>query len=200
MPSKDKYHHGNLRHALMGAALDTIKEQGAEKLSLRALARELGVSQAAPYRHFGDKVALLSALASDGFMRLAREMESVMGDIESDPVKAFQQGGQAYVRFAQCNPETYRLMYSMPPQNFDNAEMDGCQHGAFQLLERTIAAGIEKGVFNVLNKDAIVLASWSLVHGYAQLVIDGIIDVSNVDAALQFQAVGEVINRGVLHD
>ena len=74
MNTKVAYHHGNLRQALMDEALMCIREQGADKLSLRALARQVGVSQAAPYRHFEDKVALLSALASDGFQRLANEI------------------------------------------------------------------------------------------------------------------------------
>ena len=197
MTTKATYHHGNLRQALMDEALLCIKQQGADKLSLRALARQVGVSQAAPYRHFEDKVALLSALASDGFHRLACEMREAMGPIEQDPVGAFQRGGQAYVRFAQQNPETYRLMYSMRAEEFDDEEMESCHNEAFQLLERTLDVGLASGAFKPLNKDAIVLASWSLVHGYAQLVIDGIIELEDIPAEQQFQALGAVLNTGV---
>ena len=182
----------------MDAALRCIKEQGADKISLRALAREIGVSQAAPYRHFEDKVALLSALASDGFQRLSKAMESSMGDIEDDPVGAFARGGQEYVKFAQQNPETYRLMYSMPKQQFDTAEMGSCHHDAFKLLERTIDAGIQSGAFKALNKQAVVLASWSLVHGYAHLVIDGTIELEEATADISFKALGNVFNHGLL--
>lgn len=198
MNTKVKYHHGNLRQALMDAALTCIREQGADKLSLRALAREVGVSQAAPYRHFEDKVALLSALASDGFHRLAVSMKTAMGDINLDPVAAFQKGGQAYVKFAQQNPETYRLMYGMPASEFDNDELETCHHEAFHLLERTVEVGLQTGAFKPLNKDAVVLASWSLVHGYAQLVIDGIIELDSVPVEIQFQSLGTVINTGVI--
>lgn len=182
----------------MDEALVCIKQQGADKLSLRALARKIGVSQAAPYRHFEDKISLLSALASDGFRRLSEAMQQSMGNIEQDPVGAFQRGGQEYVKFAQNNPETYRLMYSMPKQEFDLHEMGSCHHDAFRLLERTVDAGIDSGVFKALNKQAIVLASWSLVHGYAHLVIDGTIELEDVAAEITFQSLGNVFNHGVL--
>jgi AcrR family transcriptional regulator len=184
----------------MDAAVICIRDQGAAKLSLRALAREVGVSQAAPYRHFADKTALLSALASDGSSRLAAAMKEVMGDIEHDPVGAFQRGGQAYVRFAQQNPETYRLMYSMRVEEFAANMNDDCHGEAFQLLEKTLDVGLASGAFKPHNKDAMLLASWSLVHGYAQLVIDGIIELDGMPAEIQFQALGMVINQGVVAD
>ena len=184
----------------MDAALVCIRENGADKISLRALAREVGVSQAAPYRHFEDKVALLSALASDGFERLAMEMLDLMGDINLDPVGAFRRAGQAYVKFAQQNPETYRLMYSMKASDFDDSEMAACHTSAFNLLEQTVEAGLASGVFKAASKDAIVLAAWSMAHGYAQLVIDGIIELQDVPAELHFQALGQVMNQGVFVD
>jgi AcrR family transcriptional regulator len=200
MSSKNSYHHGNLRQALMDAALVCIRENGADKLSLRALAREVGVSQAAPYRHFEDKVALLSALASDGFERLAYSMETLMGDIQIDPLGAFQRAGQAYIKFAQQNPETYRLMYSMKAADFDDSEMAACHTSAFHLLEKTVDAGLAKGSFKAAPKDAIVLAAWSMAHGYAQLVIDGIIELADVSVDLHFQALCQVMNQGVFVD
>ena len=198
MTTKTNYHHGNLRQALMDEAVICIREQGADKLSLRALARQIGVSQAAPYRHFEDKVALLSALASDGFRRLGESMRLAMGDIEADPAGAFQRGGQAYVKFAYSNPETYRLMYSMPKEEFDTDELADCHHEAFQLLERTIDAGIEKGAFKALDKSAFVLACWSLVHGYSHLVIDGTIELEGVAPEEQFQSLGAIFRQGFL--
>jgi AcrR family transcriptional regulator len=200
MSSKNSYHHGNLRQALMDAALVCIREKGADKLSLRALAREVGVSQAAPYRHFEDKVALLSALASDGFERLAGSMEVLMGDIKLDPLAAFQRAGQAYVEFAQQNPETYRLMYIMKAADFDDNEMAACHTSAFHLLEQTVDAGLASGAFKAASKDAIVLAAWSMAHGYAQLVIDGIIELADVPPAQHFQTLGHVMNQGVFVD
>lgn len=198
MNSKAKYHHGNLREALMEAAVQCIRENGAEKLSLRALARQIGVSQAAPYRHFEDKVALLSALASEGFAKLAEQMRDVMADYQSDPVGALQKGAQAYMRFACHHPETYRLMYSMPVEQFDDEEMETCHHEAFDLLEQTVNVGLASGAFKAHDKDAIVLASWSLVHGYAQLIIDGVIELDDIEIEKSFQSVGVIINEGIV--
>ncbi|MFT4993346.1 MAG: AcrR family transcriptional regulator [Paraglaciecola sp.] len=200
MSIRAKYHHGNLRQALMDAAVVSIRDQGAAKLSLRALAREVGVSQAAPYRHFADKAALFSALASDGSARLAAAMKEVMGDIEHDPVGAFQRGGQAYVEFAQQNPETYRLMYSMRVEEFAANMNDDCHGEALQLLEQTLDAGLASGAFKPHHKDALLLASWSMVHGYAQLVIDGIIELDGMPCEKQFRAVTMVMNQGVVAD
>lgn len=198
MNCKEKYHHGNLREALIEAAVQCIGENGAENLSLRALARQIGVSQAAPYRHFEDKLALLSALAGEGFSRLAEQMRQVMADYPSNPVNALQQGGQAYIRFACLNPEMYRLMYSMPAEQFDDEEMETCHHEAFNLLEQTVKVGLETGAFKAHDKDAIVLASWSLVHGYAQLIIDGVIELDDVEIEKSFQSVGLIINEGIV--
>lgn len=198
MTSKESYHHGNLRQALMDAALVCIKEKGSEKLSLRALAREIGVSQAAPYRHFEDKVALLSALAGDGFVKLAGQMRACMRDLTSDPVSALQQGAQAYIRFAKDNPETYRLMYSMHVEEFDDEEMEACHQEAFNLLEKNVEVGIQTGAFKSHNKDAVVLASWSVVHGFAQLIIDGVVDMEDLEIETSFQAIGVIMNEGIV--
>lgn len=182
----------------MAAALKCIREHGAESLSLRALAREVGVSQTAPYRHFEDKVALLSALASDGFLQLAQQMKDAMGDRERDPIGALQRGGLAYIHFAVSKPETYRLMYSMPIDKFSDSEMQACHHEAFQLLERTVESGLASGKFKAHNKDAVVMASWSLVHGYAQLLIDGVIDLNGLDIQHAFESIGIVMNEGIV--
>lgn len=196
--SKESYHHGNLRQALMDAALVSIKDKGSENLSLRALAREIGVSQAAPYRHFEDKVALLSALAGDGFFKLAGQMRECMQELEQDPVSALQQGARAYIRFAQNNPETYRLMYSMHVEEFDDEEMEACHHEAFNLLEKTVETGIQSGAFKAHDKDAVVLASWSVVHGFAQLIIDGVVDLDDLEIESSFKAIGIVMNEGIV--
>ena len=89
-------------------------------------------------------------------------------------------------------------MYSMRVDDFDDEEMENCHHEAFHLLEKTVDAGLASGAFKALNKDAIVLASWSMVHRYAQLVIDGVIDLNDVPAEIQFQAIGMVMNTGVV--
>jgi AcrR family transcriptional regulator len=112
MTTTRSYHHGNLRSALLGAAERTLSRRGAGELSLRELAREVGVSHAAPRRHFADKQALLDALAEDGFERLGRELDEAMaaaGDSLREQLGAF---ARAYVQFATRRAALLELMFA----------------------------------------------------------------------------------------
>lgn len=194
---KPSYHHGNLRQALMDSALACIRKDGAEKLSLRALARDVGVSQAAPYRHFEDKNSLLSALASDGFERLGEGMSQAFLAAKNDPILALQKVGVTYIDFAIANPETYRLMCGMKSTEFNGKEMEAHHTQAYQILEQVIALGVSSGVFKPSPSRDIAVAAWSMVHGYASLLIDGVIELGEVNAEQQFQAIALILNQGI---
>ena len=195
---KSTYHHGNLRQALMDGALVCIRDHGAEHLSLRALAREVGVSQAAPYRHFKDKVALLSALASDGFERLGNAMRQAFEAADNDPEKALREVGLTYIRFAMQHPETYRLMFGMKASDFNAKELDVSHSEGFCVLENVIRLGLQKQVFKSHPEFDIAIAAWSMVHGYASLLIDGVIALNEEQAAAQFQGLGHILNQGIV--
>lgn len=195
MSEKVAYHHGNLRHTLVSKAVEIVANGGIEQLSLRALAREIGVSQAAPYRHFADKEALLAAIAAEGREKLATAMQQAMGDIPADPSGALRRGGRAYIEFASSNPETYRFMYQMKAKGL--IEDKECAGDAFDLLRQTLEAGIAAGVFKPFDQQAALLACWSLVHGYAQLLIDGVVEPGEQTIVEQFQALGMVFNQGI---
>ena len=105
------YHHGDLRRALVEAAERILENEGPSALSLRAVAREAGVSAAAPYHHFKDKNELLAAIAQEGFELLAQAMREGAAH-EEDPRRRLNALGVAYVRFARDNPALYNLMYS----------------------------------------------------------------------------------------
>jgi AcrR family transcriptional regulator len=107
------YHHGNLHDALIDAAWIKIQEQGFEPLSLAALAKELGVSQAAPYRHFSDRDALLAAVSQRGFVMLSTAIEAIVKS-NSRKESALSRFAHTYARFGTENPEIYRLMYGSP--------------------------------------------------------------------------------------
>src|SRR5690606_17147113 len=99
------YHHGNLPAALVDAALEVLESEGIEALTLRELARRVGVTHAAPYRHFKDKAALLAALAAEGFARLSRAVEARRGE-------GIAGAAEAYLRFAADHPAHFRLMFA----------------------------------------------------------------------------------------
>src|SRR6218665_2086733 len=103
------YHHGNLRQALLAAALLILEKEGEAGLGLRDLARAVGVSPAAPYRHFDPRAALLEALAVTGFQRFTAAMEAVAA---AKPNDAMAEMGKTYVLFALENPGLFRLMFS----------------------------------------------------------------------------------------
>lgn len=166
------YHHGNLKQALLDKALDHLRLHGPDKISLRALARDVGVSQTAPYRHFEDKTALLAALATEGFKRLYRVSHTAM-TVEGSAADALQVSGKAYIHFALDNPELYRLMFGpMLSPDDDFAELEEAGGNAFNVIVSLVQRGIETGEF--VDKDPLLVANstWAMVHGISSLMLD----------------------------
>lgn len=169
---KGRYHHGDLRQALVDAAVALIAEEGFGALSLREVARRAGVTHAAPYRHFADKEALLEAVAHEGFRAMAREMRERMARV-TGPLEQLYAAGEAYVLFVVRHPPHFRVMFgphftrpmSPPP------EPEG-EQGAFALLVSTIEAGQAAGLLRAGESRPLTLTAWSLVHGLASLFVD----------------------------
>lgn len=166
------YHHGDLRYSLIEAACEHLLESGADSLSLRALARKVGVSQTAPYRHFESKSALFSAIALYGFELLAAEMAVVAKQHEDDVEQAFVEIGVAYVDFARRHPEKYQLFFDSALVDFRESEaLMKAGERAFQVLLDVIQRGIEQGVFIDKPIHVVAGAAWSSVHGAASLLL-----------------------------
>ncbi|WP_241566982.1 TetR/AcrR family transcriptional regulator [Hahella sp. KA22] len=167
------YHHGNLRNELLDKALAQLKQVGPDKISLRALAREIGVSQTAPYRHFADKNALLAALAAQGYRELQRVTQEA-ADAHNDPSQQLCHSGNAYIQFARDNPEQYKLMFGpVIACPMDYPELAEAGSSAFQVILNIAAKGVSEGVFTDRDVSLIAHAAWSMVHGIASLWIDG---------------------------
>lgn len=167
------YHHGNLRLALLEAAVTQIKEVGVEKLSLRGIARTVGVSQTAPYRHFKDKNELLAEVAAQAFIDLYNATSQHIHPKNSthQNIKAI---GTAYLAFAIANPEKYKLMFGPSIQHRRSyANMVSAAEKSFDVLINQVERGIEEGIF--LDSCPLLLANtlWTQVHGMASLIIDG---------------------------
>jgi AcrR family transcriptional regulator len=150
------YHHGDLRSAVLAAAAKMIEKEGLPGLSVRAAARRAGVSHNAPYRHFPDRDALLAALAAEGFKQLAEALEGKTG----------RDLGEAYVRFALERPQRFRLMFSGQLSREKYPELREQAQAAHDRLQAAFA-----GMGTEVNFAA--AAAWSLVHGLAQLILDG---------------------------
>ncbi len=184
-----RYHHGDLRAALVAEARQVVETAGPEGLSLRGVAKAAGVSQAAPYHHFKDKQDLLAAVAVDGFRAFGQEMARHAARAETDkddPMTGFQGLGVGYVTFALKNPALFALMHGPTFQG------DG-EHPAVTQARQASAAPLIAAVGACLpnatehEKMAACAAAWSLVHGMATLCQDGrlswMLDLEDLDAA-----------------
>lgn len=198
---KRGYHHRDLRAALLAAALEALPEVGAERLSLREIARRAGVSSAAPYHHFADKEALLAAVAGECAQLLLAALEAAVAEAGEDQRRRFQLTGVAYIRFAVAHPAHFRAMElpgitdQMPPDvrlRFDSF---------YAKEERRMRAAQAQGLFAPLPFDRMILAATSLVHGLAHLLINGATEAKpgDVDHALRLaRDVTAVFGAGVL--
>lgn len=160
------YHHGDLRSALVEAGLNALESAPIEDLSLRALAREVGVSPTAVYRHFPDKQALLGALAAEGIEQLGQYQQAAAASAEGNS-DAFGATGRAYVRWALANPALFRLVFG---QGRDvGSSIFGDNLAARLLQDKALRAvrGDEAGARQLM------IQAWAVVHGLAMLMLDG---------------------------
>ena len=176
----NRYHHGDLRNALIQATLLLIEERGPNGFTLREAARRAGVSQAAPYRHFADKTALLVAVAQQGFETLAERMENAMAAHLGELGDELRSAGRAYVEFALERPARYQIMFGSAVQGESVPKLDEASRRAFKLLVEAIVRGQEAGEVRPGDPVHFALTSWSLSHGLATLLIAG--QIEGVDA------------------
>ncbi|MBW7472590.1 TetR/AcrR family transcriptional regulator [Marinobacter sp. F4218] len=176
------YHHGDLRQEAHQQALEIVREHGDTAISLRALAKQLGVSAPALYRHFIDRESLLAELAVTGFEALR---ERLLAIDSSNPRQALIDIGLVYVSFAQDEPNLYRLMFGgrVLPRGV-HPRLDAAGKGAFQVLEDTIARAQHVGYLKPMPLALMTAAAWSLVHGLSQLTIDGHLPVAEAEPQL----------------
>jgi AcrR family transcriptional regulator len=169
-PAKAPYHHGNLRKALLEAALAAIREQGITELSLRDVARRAGVSHAAPAHHFKDKAGLLTALATVGFERFAQAQRDAR-ERGADPVSRFSWTGWAYVMFADQNREYFEIMFRPELLNGDDPAYVAAAHEAHQVLLETMRPALMGVTEEQLLTQS--TSAWALAHGLSRLWLDG---------------------------
>ncbi|HKO83517.1 MAG TPA: TetR/AcrR family transcriptional regulator [Actinomycetota bacterium] len=163
-PTKDArpYHHGDLPRALLEAAVEAIAEVGPAAVSLRDLARRAGVSHAAPAHHFGDKAGLLTAVAADGFRRLA----ATLGETYQ-ATGSFLELGVAYVRFAVTHRAHFEVMFRPELYHTDDPELIQAREQARSLLYPPAAEAANRPHGDDDLRAGV--AAWSLVHGLATL-------------------------------
>lgn len=168
--SSDSYHHGDLKKAIILKSEEILEKTGIEGLSLRDIAADLGVSHAAPYRHFPKKIDLLFNLAIRGFADLAEQMRLAWESSE-DPVERLRSSGTRYVKLALKHPRRTELMFggTLACEAEVPEELQSISKESFMGLFRIIEDGQNKGVFRGGNTLDLSFTLWSLVHGFAVL-------------------------------
>jgi AcrR family transcriptional regulator len=189
------YHHGNLRRALLDQALATIRSEGVDGLTLREIGTRTGVSRTALYRHFADKRALLSAVATEGFRALRQQLIRAW-DAGGRTPAAFDAMGVAYVEFAVTNPAHYRVMFGGFLEPNCDAELAAEAAGAFQALVDALRALQLGGLVRGDDTQTMARFIWAVVHGVAMLGIDGQLREPDGVAALMRYAL-ERLRTGV---
>lgn len=171
---KHSYHHGDLRAALLKAGESVLAETGIEGFSLRRVAREVGVSHSAPAHHFGDTQGLLAALATEGFTRFLAAMQARQTAAAPDDARALlTASGLGYMDFALGSPALFKLMFGSERLDFCDPALDHAATAAFDHLAQDIAR--LRGVSPYQDQGAMadVMAAWSMVHGFAALILAG---------------------------
>jgi len=166
------YHHGNLREALLEAAIRLIAEVGPTAFTLREVARRAGVSHNAPYRHFQDKDDLMAAVATQGFQELTEAMLKAVGQ-KSDARERLKQAGLGYVTFALRRPEHFTVMFDAPRSKKEHPEAAAAGEKAFGTLLAFVKSCQDEDALPGGDTLTFALLAWSMVHGIAKLAITG---------------------------
>lgn len=174
-PSSKPYHHGDLRRALIDAALQLVNEGGADAVSVREAARRAGVSPGAPFRHFPSRDALIQAVAEEAQRRFRAEVEQTLaGAPADDPLGRFRCLGLAYLRWAMRNPTHFEIISSRRLFDHDNAGVVSRDNAALiELTERTLAEAFADGQLRSADLKRVQIAGRALVYGFARMHIDG---------------------------
>jgi len=180
---KPSYHHGNLRSALLDAALDLVREEGVGAISLREVARRAGVSHAAPAHHFGDKAGLLTALATQGYALFGEALRAGSARAGDQPQLRLSWVGWAYVMFAAENRAYFEIMFRPELLHFEDPELARTTAEAY--VELTASVELAWPDATPEEREMHAIRSWAEVHGLATLWLHGNLPQHGDAAALE---------------
>src|SRR5215212_8979532 len=181
MPAK-RYHHGDLKNALIEAGVEILSKVGIEGLSLRKVAQRAGVSHSAPYSHFPDKQSLIAAISTEGFKRLYNDLDAAVSLHQGDPKQQLQEGAWAYVQFAMDNPDTFKIMFSGVLEKEK-------EYPAFvEISSKTFGRVVDvarlcqdAGLLRSAPAEIAAVAVWGQIHGIISLMLEGQISHTVLD-------------------
>lgn len=187
-----KYHHGDLKNALIKAGVEILAKEGVGGLSLRKVAQRAGVSHSAPYSHFPDKQSLIAAISTEGFNQLYAELEAAISPYSKNPKKQLLEGVKAYVRFAEENTDTFKIMFSgILEKEKDYPTFVESSSKTFSLVVMVVQACQDIGVLPAAPADLLAVTIWGQIHGIVSLALEGqvthtVLEQHNVQDVVSF--------------
>ena len=187
---KPRYHHGNLRVALIDAGFELARVGGPEAIGLREVTRRAGVSHNAAYRHFPDREALVQAVGERCMTELAELMQRLIADVDPDDHSApaasarLAQTGIAYVQFALGEPGLFRTGFAAAGHTISTASVDpgdDAQRSPLDILRAQLDAMVTSGAMSAKRRPNAEFAAWSAVHGFSMLLLEGPLRELSVD-------------------
>ena len=173
MPVK-KYHHGDLKNALIKAGIEILSKEGMGAFSLRKVAQRAGVSHAAPYAHFADKQALIAAISIEGYRRLYEKLETATRSNQGDPLRQLVETAWAYASFALDDPDHFKITFSgMVEKEKDYPAYVDISQKSFALVMQVVGACQQTRILAPGPTDVLAVSVWSTVHGLVLLLIEG---------------------------
>jgi AcrR family transcriptional regulator len=192
-PKREPYHHGDLRAHLIETVRQLVEEKGVDGFSISQAARIAGVSSAAPYKHFHDKMEIVRAVALEGMRRLGAAMSSAADSASAANFGKINAVGQSYVNFARAEPGVFRLMFGLTETHAGDPDIMCTGQETYGIVLREVAAAMPDGT----SEGDVQLRSyllWTFVHGHSFLQIDGKVDAATM-AASEDQLIAEMSKR-----
>lgn len=191
MPSK-KYHHGDLKNALIQAGIEILSKDGVAGLSLRKVALRAKVSHSAPYAHFSDKQSLIAAISTEGFNQLYAELSAAIEAQTSSPEKKLFAATKSYVAFALARTDTFKIMFSgvIEKEKEYPAFVEVSQR-TFRLVVDVVRECQKSGLLPAGQTELVAVSLWAQIHGIVSLALEGqiphaVIDQNDVQAIVDF--------------
>jgi AcrR family transcriptional regulator len=172
--SVKNYHHGDLKNALINAGVKILARDGVGGLSLRKVAKQAGVSHAAPYAHFDDKQALIAAISTEGFKQLYSQIGAVKQAYQTNPETLLIEVAWAYLQFALNEPDRFKLMFSsVLEKEKEYPDFVEISQKNFRQLVEIVEICQQAGVIKKGASDLLALSLWGTVHGFVSLLLEG---------------------------
>ncbi len=181
MPTK-KYHHGDLENALIQAGVEILSKEGIEGLSLRKVAKRVGVSYAAPYAHFKDRQSLVAAISTEGFKKLYMALDAAASKNADDPRQQLMESARAYVKFAMRNTDIFKIMFSgVLEKEKEYPSFVEASRKTFSKVVEIVQACQNAGILSSTSPELMAVSIWGQVHGVISLALEGQISHTVLD-------------------